>query len=62
MNIAGTWTYKEEFEYGFSEGKAEFSQKGNEVTGMFNFFEKVATDYEIQVFENVFNKAGCFCT
>ncbi len=53
MNITGIWSYSENFEYGASEGKVEFVQKGNDVTGIFTFTEKVEKNYEIQVTETV---------
>lgn len=51
MNISGKWLYNEDFEYGTSEGKVEFTQSGNEVTGIFTFIEKVENNYEIEVVE-----------
>lgn len=53
MDISGTWTYKEDFEYGISEGKVEFTQVGNKVNGVFVFTEKVEGNYEIDVVEKV---------
>lgn len=51
MNITGTWTYKEDFEYGKSKGKVELNQVGDEVTGIFTFTEQVENDYKISVTE-----------
>ena len=53
MNITGTWSYKEDFEYGTSVGEAELTQIGNEVEGVFSFTEKVENDYKIEVTEKV---------
>lgn len=53
MNITGSWTYNEDFEYGMSSGKVEFLQKENLVTGTFSFTEKVENSYEIEVTEKV---------
>ena len=53
MDISGKWTYKEDFEFGTSEGKAEFVQKGDLVTGTFSFTEEVKNEYRIEVKENV---------
>ncbi|NQU51999.1 MAG: hypothetical protein HQ522_05625 [Bacteroidetes bacterium] len=51
MNITGNWIYKEDFEFGKSEGKVEITQTGNEVIGTFTFTEKVENNYEIEVVE-----------
>lgn len=53
MNISGKWNYKEDFEYGTSEGEAEFFQNQNIVNGIFKFIEKVENDYKIEVSESV---------
>ncbi len=53
MNITGKWTYKEDFEYGISEGEVTLTQEGNELSGIFNFCEKVENNYEIEVVEKV---------
>lgn len=53
MNITGGWTYKEDFEYGKSEGQVEITQAGDEVTGVFTFTEEVKNDYKIDVIESV---------
>lgn len=53
MNISGTWTYIEDFEYGKSEGEVEFTQDGNVVSGIFTFTEIVENDYKINVTEKV---------
>jgi len=53
MNISGTWTYKEDFEYGNSEGEVNLMQIGNEVSGIFTFTEEVENDYKIDVKEKV---------
>jgi hypothetical protein len=53
MNITGNWSYKEDFEFGKSIGKAELNQIGNDVTGTFSFTEEVEGDYKIEVVEKV---------
>lgn len=53
MNITGSWTYNEDFEFGKSFGKVEFVQKDNLVVGTFSFTEKVENNYEIEVTETV---------
>lgn len=53
MNITGSWTYNEDFEFGKSFGKVEFVEKDNFVTGIFFFTEKVENNYEIEVTEKV---------
>jgi hypothetical protein len=53
MNISGNWTYKEDFEYGKSEGKVNFKQNGRLVKGTFIFTERVRNDYIIEVHEKV---------
>lgn len=53
MNITGTWTYKEDFEFGSSVGVVKLIQSGNEVSGILEFTEKVEDDYEIEVTEKV---------
>ncbi len=53
MNITGNWTYKEDFEYGKSEGEVEIIQIGDEVTGVFTFTEEVENNYKIDVVESV---------
>lgn len=51
MNIEGTWTYHEDFEYGTSTGMVKLTQKGNEVEALFSFTEQVEDDYCIKVEE-----------
>ncbi|WP_430973960.1 hypothetical protein [Sunxiuqinia rutila] len=53
MNISGNWTYREDFEYGQSTGQVEFTQTGNEVSGLFSFTEEVENNYRIEVKETV---------
>lgn len=53
MNISGSWTYKEDFEYGNSVGEVELTQTGNDVSGVFSFTEEVENNYSIQVTEKV---------
>nr|WP_321357544.1 hypothetical protein [uncultured Draconibacterium sp.] len=53
MNISGSWTYNEDFEYGNSVGEVELTQTGNEVSGVFSFTEAVENNYSIQVTEKV---------
>lgn len=53
MNISGTWTYAEDFEYGNSEGEVELLQTGDEVNGVFTFTEEVENNYIINVTEKV---------
>lgn len=53
MNISGIWTYKEDFEYGKSEGEVELTQTGNEINGIFTFTEIVENNYKIEVREKV---------
>ncbi len=53
MNISGIWTYKEDFEFGKSEGSVEFKQTKNVVSGIFIFTEIVENDYKINVKEKV---------
>jgi hypothetical protein len=53
MNISGNWTYKEDFEFGNSEGEVKVTQDGNEVNAIFTFTEKVENNYEINVIESV---------
>lgn len=53
MNISGIWTYKEDFEYGNSEGEVDLTQTGNEVSGIFSFTEEVEDNYKIDVIEKV---------
>lgn len=53
MNISGSWTYNEDFEFGTSVGEVQLTQTGDAVTGTFTFVEKVENDYEINVIEQV---------
>jgi len=53
MNITGTWSYTEDFEFGKSIGKAELKQMGDNVTGIFSFTEEVENEYKINVTESV---------
>ena len=53
MNISGTWSYKEDFEYGKSEGQVVLEQIENKVSGTFTFTEEVKNDYKIDVVEKV---------
>ncbi|PLX20251.1 MAG: hypothetical protein C0599_09415 [Salinivirgaceae bacterium] len=53
MNITGTWSYTEDFEFGKSIGKVELTQTGNDVIGTFSFTEEVEGDYKIEVVEKV---------
>jgi len=53
MNITGTWTYNEDFEFGKSEGKVELQQLDNLVRGILTFTEEVENDYKIEVEEKV---------
>lgn len=53
MNISGTWTYSEDFEYGKSEGKVVLFHVGEEVSGIFTFTEEVENNYKIEVTEKV---------
>ena len=53
MNIAGKWSYREDFGLGKSEGEVILFQTGNKVSGKFIFTEKVENDYEILVTETV---------
>ncbi|MGQ7869798.1 hypothetical protein [Sunxiuqinia sp. sy24] len=53
MDISGSWTYHEDFEYGQSTGQVEFTQTGNEVSGVFSFTEEVENNYRIEVTEKV---------
>lgn len=53
MDISGSWTYHEDFEYGQSTGQVEFTQTGNEVNGVFSFTEEVENNYRIEVTEKV---------
>ncbi|WP_163323862.1 hypothetical protein [Draconibacterium mangrovi] len=53
MNISGSWTYNEDFEYGNSVGEVELIQTGDEVSGVFSFTEEVENNYSIQVTEKV---------
>ena len=51
INISGTWTYKEDFEFGKSEGKVEIIHNKNKVFATFSFTEEVENDYRIKVVE-----------
>lgn len=53
MNISGTWTYNEDFEYGKSKGEVELTQVGKKVSGIFIFTEEVENDYKINVTEEI---------
>jgi len=57
MNATGQWKYKEDFEYGKSEGEVKLVQIENKLYGEFTFTEKVENgnddDYKINVFEKV---------
>lgn len=53
MNITGIWSYREDFEYGTSQGEVELTQSGEKVSGLFTFTEKVENNYEIDVKEKV---------
>jgi len=53
MNISGIWSYKEDFEFGNSEGEVVISQVGNVVSAIFTFTEKVENKYKIVVVEKV---------
>ena len=56
MNVTGLWKYKEDFEFGKSEGEVRLVQMEDTLYGEFNFTEKVEDDYEIVVFEKVKGK------
>ncbi|MCK5781742.1 MAG: hypothetical protein KAH10_04095 [Flavobacteriales bacterium] len=56
MNVTGKWRYKEDFEFGYSEGEVRLVQIENSLYGEFDFIEKVEDDYEIVVFEKVKGK------
>lgn len=51
MNITGIWTYKEDFEYGKSDGVVEIKQSGNKIVARFPFPEEVKSNYKIEVVE-----------
>ncbi|WP_319480352.1 hypothetical protein [uncultured Draconibacterium sp.] len=53
MDISGSWTYNEDFEYGNSVGAVELTQTGNQVSGVFSFTEEVENNYSIRVTEKV---------
>lgn len=53
MDITGTWTYNEDFEFGKSIGEVVLKQEGNLVKGTFTFTEEVEEDYKIEVVEQV---------
>jgi len=56
MNVTGLWKYKEDFEFGKSEGEVRLVQIEDTLYGEFNFTEKVEDDYKIDVFEKVKGK------
>ena len=60
MNLTGLWKYKEDFEYGKSEGEVRLVQMKDSLHGDFIFTEKVENgdkdDYEIEVVEKVKGK------
>lgn len=56
MDISGNWTYKEDFEYGKSEGEVKITQSGNAITAIFTFTEKVENNYQIEVVEKTKGK------
>lgn len=49
MDITGTWTFTEDFGYGYDKGTANFVQSGHELSGVLEFVEHIDDDLPFTV-------------
>ncbi len=53
INVSGKWLYSEEFDYGTDTGYAEFTQTGNQITGVIEYTENIDGEKPFRVRQEV---------